>query len=94
LLERAQLYRSVKGVGEHTAALLLTHLPELGKCGRKSLTALVGLAPWNRDNTRNPSLSPSSSTGAQKPPLPQEEGWGEGIPKTPSPFDGGRLGRW
>ena len=50
LLERARLYRSVKGVGEHTAALLLTHLPELGKCRGKSLTALVGLAPWSKDS--------------------------------------------
>ena len=28
---------------------------------------------------------PSPSTGAQKPPLPQGEGWGEGIQKPPSP---------
>ena len=52
LMKRAQLYRSVKGVGEHTAALLLTHLPELGKCSGKSLTALVGLAPWSKDSGR------------------------------------------
>ena len=54
LFERAQLYRSVVGVGvgEHTAGVLLTHLPELGKCSGKSLTALVGLAPWSKDSGR------------------------------------------
>ena len=30
----------------------------------------------------------SPSTGAQKPPLPQGEGWGEGIQKPPSPSTG------
>ncbi len=29
--------------------------------------------------------TPSPSTGAQKPPLPEGEGWGEGIEKPPSP---------
>ena len=52
LLERAKLYGSVMGVGEHTAGVLLTHLPELGKCAGKSLTALVGLAPWSKDSGR------------------------------------------
>jgi len=32
--------------------------------------------------------NPSSSTAAQKPPLPQGEGWGEGIQKPPSPSTG------
>ena len=52
LLERAKLYRSVRGVGEHTAGVLLTYLPELGRRGGKSLTALVGLAPWSKDSGR------------------------------------------
>ena len=52
LLERAKLYSSVSGVGEHTAGVLLTHLPELGKRSSKSLTALVGLAPWSKDSGR------------------------------------------
>ena len=52
LSARAHLYRSVVGVGEHTAGVLLTHLPELGKRSGKSLTALVGLAPWSRDSGR------------------------------------------
>lgn len=52
LMERAKLYGSVLGVGEHTAGVLLTHLPELGRCSGKSLTALVGLAPWSKDSGR------------------------------------------
>ena len=32
--------------------MLLTHLPELGRCSGKSLTALVGLAPWSKDSGR------------------------------------------
>ena len=42
LMERAKLYGSVLGVGEHTAGVLLTHLPELGRCSGKSLTATRG----------------------------------------------------
>ena len=50
LSETAALYQSVPGVGELTAASLVAHLPELGNCDGKSLTSLVGLAPWSRDS--------------------------------------------
>ena len=43
-------YCSVKGVGRLTAATLIAELPELGEYDSKSLTALVGLAPWSRDS--------------------------------------------
>lgn len=46
----AQLLTSVKGVGPTTASTLLAQLPELGKLNRKQITALVGLAPMNRDS--------------------------------------------
>ncbi len=46
----AGLLTSVKGVGPTTASTLLAQLPELGKLGRKQITALVGLAPMNRDS--------------------------------------------
>ena len=46
----ARLLTSVKGVGPTTASTLLAQLPELGKLGRKQITALVGLAPMNRDS--------------------------------------------
>lgn len=46
----AKLLISVKGVGPTTASTLLAQLPELGKLNRKKITALVGLAPINRDS--------------------------------------------
>ena len=51
LSERADLYRSVPGVGELTAATLAAYLPELGDTvSAKELTSLCGLAPWARDS--------------------------------------------
>lgn len=46
----AKLLTSVKGVGPTTACTLLAQLPELGQLNRKQITALVGLAPMNRDS--------------------------------------------
>ena len=46
----ARLLTSVKGVGPTTACTLLAQLPELGQLNRKQITALVGLAPMNRDS--------------------------------------------
>ncbi len=46
----AKLLTSVKGVGPTTASTLLAQLPELGHLNRKQITALVGLAPMNRDS--------------------------------------------
>ena len=50
LSAKAELYASVPGVGELTAATLAAYLPELGAFDGKRLTALVGLAPWSRDS--------------------------------------------
>ena len=50
LCGRAELYRSVPGVGQLTAAVLAAWLPELGHRDGKALTSLVGLAPWSRDS--------------------------------------------
>ena len=52
LSERAELYRSVRGIGKLTAATLVADLPELGQGDAKGLTSLVGLAPWSRDSGR------------------------------------------
>jgi len=46
----ARLLTSVKGVGPTTASTLLAQLPELGQLNPKQITALVGLAPINRDS--------------------------------------------
>ena len=48
--DRAALYRTVPGVGPLTSATLVAYLPELGCRDSKSLTSLVGLAPWSRDS--------------------------------------------
>lgn len=50
--EKEQLYRSVPGVGPQTARILLCGLPELGELNRRQISALVGVAPFNRDSGR------------------------------------------
>lgn len=50
LKPKAMLYQSVRGIGALTAATLIAELPELGQYNSKSLTALVGLAPWSKDS--------------------------------------------
>jgi len=49
---KAALVLSVPGVGPVTAATLIGELPELGKLDRRRISALVGLAPMNRDSGR------------------------------------------
>jgi transposase len=44
------LLRSVPGVGPVLARTLLAELPELGTLSHKRLSALVGVAPFNRDS--------------------------------------------
>jgi transposase len=48
--EKADLLRSVPGVGRVTVSTMLALLPELGKLTRKQIAALVGVAPFNRDS--------------------------------------------
>lgn len=50
LAERYALLNTVKGIGENTARLLVTCLPELGSISREAIVALVGLAPYNCDS--------------------------------------------
>lgn len=47
---KAQLLRSVPGVGQVTTLTLLATLPELGHLSRHQIAALVGVAPMNRDS--------------------------------------------
>ena len=42
----------IKGVGHTTAIHLLASVPELGRLNRRSIAALVGLAPLNQDSGR------------------------------------------
>lgn len=41
---------SIKGVGITTIAALLAEVPELGKLSRREISALIGVAPINRDS--------------------------------------------
>lgn len=47
---RDELLQSVPGVGEVLSLTLLGSLPELGQLERRKISALVGLAPFNRDS--------------------------------------------
>lgn len=48
--EQNDLLQEIKGVGRVVAATLLAELPELGRVGRRQISALVGVAPFNRDS--------------------------------------------
>jgi transposase len=48
--EKDELYRSFKGVGPITSGTLMAALPELGELDRRSIAALVGVAPFNCDS--------------------------------------------
>jgi transposase len=48
--ERDQLVQGEKGVGPVLSLTLLAELPELGRLNRKEISALVGVAPFNRDS--------------------------------------------
>ncbi|CDH07195.1 hypothetical protein XBO1_2570012 [Xenorhabdus bovienii str. oregonense] len=45
-----ECFSAIKGVGTMTAATLLAEVPELGKLSRREISALVGVAPVNRDS--------------------------------------------
>lgn len=42
-----EILDSVKGIGDQTSAVLLSHLPELGRLNREQISALVGVAPYD-----------------------------------------------
>jgi len=47
---RERAMREVPGIGPATARTLIVELPELGRCSRQQIAALVGVAPINRDS--------------------------------------------
>jgi transposase len=47
---RSELLKSAPGVGEVTATTLIAEVPELGQLNRQKISALVGVAPFNRDS--------------------------------------------
>jgi len=48
--EKVELLTSVPGVAQRTAVALLAGLPELGRLNRREISALAGVAPFNRDS--------------------------------------------
>ena len=50
--EKAARLETFKGVGRRTSLLLVSLLPELGRLNRAQISALVGVAPKNRDSGR------------------------------------------
>jgi transposase len=48
--EKHRCLDTAKGIGPSTATLLVLELPELGTLDRKEISALVGVAPFNRDS--------------------------------------------
>ena len=49
-LAATNLLKSVPGVGDITALVLVCLLPELGHLTRKQVASLVGVAPFNNDS--------------------------------------------
>ncbi len=48
--QKDQLLQSIKGIGKVVSMTLLAELPELGTLEHKKISALVGVAPFNRDS--------------------------------------------
>lgn len=44
------LFRSMPGIGPVNSRMLMAGLPELGQLNRQKISALVGVAPFNRDS--------------------------------------------
>lgn len=45
-----ELYQSFTGIGRLSSGTLMAMLPELGQLDRREISALVGVAPFNRDS--------------------------------------------
>jgi transposase len=50
---KAALLKTIPGIGDIVARMLIAELPELGRVDRHSIAALVGVAPINRDSGRS-----------------------------------------
>ena len=50
LKQKQYLLQSVPGVGPVLSATLVSQVPELGKCDRKEIAALAGVAPFNHES--------------------------------------------
>lgn len=53
LSRRAEVLRSIPGIGATTAATLVAEMPELGSLDRRAAAALLGTAPWAYDSGKH-----------------------------------------
>lgn len=51
--EQRALLQSITGIGPQVSRTCIAYLPELGRCNRQEITALVGLAPFHDDSGRH-----------------------------------------
>ena len=49
-MKKIRILQKVQGIGPVSCMTLIAELPELGQISRRRITALVGLAPFNRDS--------------------------------------------
>lgn len=63
LLPKFNLLKTIKGIGDLTAAVLIMLLPELGKLTKAQISSLVGVAPF--DNQSGKSGKPQSIFGGR-----------------------------
>jgi transposase len=47
---RDEILQTITGIGPQVSRTMLAYLPELGQCNRQTISALVGLAPFNDDS--------------------------------------------
>ena len=50
LKQRTIIMESLPGIGDITASMLVSEVPELGDCNKRQIAALIGVAPINRDS--------------------------------------------
>ena len=50
LSEKHSLLKTIKGVGNEVATMMVTDLPELGHLSREEISSLVGVAPQTKDS--------------------------------------------
>lgn len=53
LQRKTEALTDVKGVGEHTARVIVSSMPELGAMNRREAAALAGVAPFARDSGKH-----------------------------------------
>lgn len=52
LKQKAEILISIPGIGAASAALLLSHIPELGMLSNSKISALVGVCPYDNESGR------------------------------------------